>query len=304
MRPEQAGTLTYLRYFQISGVNMHRIDTSTAQVDKFGAGKNGFTGGNPQTGELPTALDADFFDAVQEEIARVIEAAGLTLNKSNKSQLLVAMKTLVGPGRLLNIQTFIVSGTYIPTLGTRMAVVEVQGAGGGGGYARATAANNCAVGSGGGAGGYTKALLTTVPASQSFVVGKGGDQGVAGGNSSFGSLVATGGGGGGNADAQFADNTVRQFVGGIGGIGSGGIVNARGQHGGPAVTTTSGNLVGGAGGSSVFSSAQVPPSGGTGVGRPGTLGSGGSGAISSSSPASPFAGGIGGDGLIIVWEYA
>ncbi|MEG9486922.1 MAG: hypothetical protein MIK87_21285, partial [Pantoea brenneri] len=24
---------------------MHRIDTSTAQKDKFGAGKNGFTGG-------------------------------------------------------------------------------------------------------------------------------------------------------------------------------------------------------------------------------------------------------------------
>ncbi|HHH0832373.1 TPA: hypothetical protein ACPY5W_004314, partial [Yersinia enterocolitica] len=26
---------------------MHRIDTPTAQVDKFGAGKNGFTRGNP-----------------------------------------------------------------------------------------------------------------------------------------------------------------------------------------------------------------------------------------------------------------
>ena len=29
---------------------MHRIDTKTAQKDKFGAGKNGFTRGNPQTG--------------------------------------------------------------------------------------------------------------------------------------------------------------------------------------------------------------------------------------------------------------
>ncbi|MGX2009878.1 phage tail protein, partial [Enterobacter asburiae] len=55
---------------------MHRIDTSTAQVDKFGAGKNGFTGGNPQAGELPTALDADFFDSIQEELAAVIEASG------------------------------------------------------------------------------------------------------------------------------------------------------------------------------------------------------------------------------------
>lgn len=31
---------------------MHRIDTPTAQTDKFGAGKNGFTRGNPQTGVL------------------------------------------------------------------------------------------------------------------------------------------------------------------------------------------------------------------------------------------------------------
>jgi len=54
---------------------MHRIDTSTAQKDKFGAGKNGFTGGNPQTGELPTALDQDFFDSIQEEISAPIEAA-------------------------------------------------------------------------------------------------------------------------------------------------------------------------------------------------------------------------------------
>lgn len=73
---------------------MHRIDTPTAQVDKFGAGKNGFTIGNPQTGELPTALDADFFDAVQEELCAPIEAAGLAVDKSKKNQLLSALKLL------------------------------------------------------------------------------------------------------------------------------------------------------------------------------------------------------------------
>ncbi|MCS4493719.1 hypothetical protein NXS97_05810 [Pantoea sp. B623] len=73
---------------------MHRIDTPTAQVDKFGAGKNGFTIGNPQTGELPTALDADFFDAVQEELCAPIEAAGLAVDKSKKNQLLAALKLL------------------------------------------------------------------------------------------------------------------------------------------------------------------------------------------------------------------
>jgi len=73
---------------------MHRIDTSTAQKDKFGAGKNGFTGGNPQTGELPTALDADYFDSLQEEISSVIEAAGLTLSKAANSQLKDAITRL------------------------------------------------------------------------------------------------------------------------------------------------------------------------------------------------------------------
>ncbi|MFK8256875.1 phage tail protein [Erwinia sp. AnSW2-5] len=73
---------------------MHRIDTPTAQVDKFGVGKNGFTAGNPQTGQLPTALDETFFDAVQEEISAVIEGAGNSLDKESKNQLLTALKKL------------------------------------------------------------------------------------------------------------------------------------------------------------------------------------------------------------------
>ncbi|AKA37690.1 gp53-like domain-containing protein [Yersinia ruckeri] len=73
---------------------MHRIDTPTAQVDKFGAGKNGFTRGNPQTGVPATALDDDYFDSVQEELAGVIEGAGIVLNKANRAQLLVALKKL------------------------------------------------------------------------------------------------------------------------------------------------------------------------------------------------------------------
>lgn len=73
---------------------MHRIDTPTAQVDKFGAGKNGFTRGNPQTGVQATALDDDYFDAVQEEIVGVIEGAGIALNKANRTQLFTALKKL------------------------------------------------------------------------------------------------------------------------------------------------------------------------------------------------------------------
>ncbi|EOU3147233.1 hypothetical protein AB8884_10515 [Yersinia enterocolitica] len=75
---------------------MHRIDTPTAQVDKFGAGKNGFTRGNPQTGVPATALDDDYFDAVQEELAGVVEAAGMTLKKTDRAQVLAAIKLLIG----------------------------------------------------------------------------------------------------------------------------------------------------------------------------------------------------------------
>lgn len=76
---------------------MHRIDTATAQQDKFGAGKNGFTGGNPQTGKLPTALDEDFFDALQEELCAIIESAGLILSKGINGQVLAALKLLLQP---------------------------------------------------------------------------------------------------------------------------------------------------------------------------------------------------------------
>lgn len=77
---------------------MHRIDTPTAQTDKFGAGKNGFTRGNPQTGVPATALDDDYFDAIQEEIAGVIESTGTMLNKNNRAQLLAAINTIITNG--------------------------------------------------------------------------------------------------------------------------------------------------------------------------------------------------------------
>ncbi|MCO4156912.1 phage tail protein [Citrobacter amalonaticus] len=67
---------------------MHRIDTATAQKDKFGAGKNGFTRGNPQTGTPATDLDDDYFDMLQEELCGLVEAAGLVLDKGKHNQLL------------------------------------------------------------------------------------------------------------------------------------------------------------------------------------------------------------------------
>ncbi|MGD7718007.1 gp53-like domain-containing protein, partial [Escherichia coli] len=70
-------------------------DTKTAQKDKFGAGKNGFTRGNPQTGTPATDLDDDYFDMLQEELCSVVEASGASLEKGRHDQLLTALRALL-----------------------------------------------------------------------------------------------------------------------------------------------------------------------------------------------------------------
>ena len=80
---------------------MHRIDTPTAQIDKFGPGKNGFTNGDPATGRRATDLNSDMWDAVQEEMANAIEGNGIELDKSKHNQLYLAIqKAITDPGFL------------------------------------------------------------------------------------------------------------------------------------------------------------------------------------------------------------
>ncbi|WP_137462913.1 phage tail protein, partial [Escherichia coli] len=67
----------------------------TAQKDKFGAGKNGFTRGNPQTGTPATDLDDEYFDMLQEELCSVVEASGASLEKARHDQLLTALRALL-----------------------------------------------------------------------------------------------------------------------------------------------------------------------------------------------------------------
>jgi len=72
---------------------MHRINTPTAQHDKFGQGKPGFTNGDPTTGTRATDLNSDFFDALQEELCTVIEKTGTILNRNEHTQLYQAIQT-------------------------------------------------------------------------------------------------------------------------------------------------------------------------------------------------------------------
>ncbi|WP_334469480.1 phage tail protein [Arsenophonus sp. PmNCSU2021_1] len=75
---------------------MHRIDTPTAQKDKFGQGKNGFTNGDPTTGTPSTKLNSDICDALEEEVCTVVERSGIRLNKSQHDQLYQAIIKLAG----------------------------------------------------------------------------------------------------------------------------------------------------------------------------------------------------------------
>jgi hypothetical protein len=53
-----------------------------------------FQSGNPSTGQKATTVDRDWANTQQEEIANVVEAAGITLSKTNNAQLLAALRSL------------------------------------------------------------------------------------------------------------------------------------------------------------------------------------------------------------------
>ncbi|HJW80814.1 MAG TPA: tail fiber protein [Acidiferrobacterales bacterium] len=80
---------------------MFRVDTTTAVATlppPKPAGTPGyFTEGSQQSGLLATVPGVDFFNALQEEVVAPILAAGLTLSKSDNTQLLAAIKAISEP---------------------------------------------------------------------------------------------------------------------------------------------------------------------------------------------------------------
>lgn len=81
---------------------MKRIDFDDgigAVEDKHGAGKDGFTNGTPEDPSTGTIPQDYWFDHVQEEIANVIEGAGIALNDGLYDQLsdIVLARNLASP---------------------------------------------------------------------------------------------------------------------------------------------------------------------------------------------------------------
>lgn len=290
---------------------MHRIDTSTAQKDKFGAGKNGFTGGNPQTGELPTALNAEFFDSVQEEIASIIEAAGITLSNASNNQLLAAVKGLVGSGRLLNVQVFYNSGTYTATQSTKRVLVELVGGGGGSAGSRAAGTGQISIGGAAGAGSYAKGQFTQNFNGVQVTVGTKGIGGSVsgpyatdGGASSFGSLLTAAGGSAGQPAGPtntFPFSTVAAVV--SAGSNGANIIGTPGQGSSASIAVSSAVVIESPGGSSQFGAGGfITAFNSKGVNGSGYGAGGGPSKVNGSGVA--VAGGDGSSGLVIIWEYS
>jgi hypothetical protein len=224
--------------------------------------------------------------------------------------------------RLVKVTT-ILNGTvsYTPASGVSALWAECVGGGGGSGGAATTAASNSSAGGGGGGGAYSATWSTAlVSGSHTVAVGAGGTAGTAGAN--------PGGTGGTTTFKDTAATTICEAVGG--GLGAGGattpsvIFGAAGGAGGAAASGTGdlkvtgegaspglplqgGSSCGGQGGSSVLgggarANLTTINSGNAGIAG-GVYGGGASGAASAQNAVNQ-AGGLGGNGLIRVWEYA
>ena len=74
---------------------MHRIDGPGATPD------NRFTEGDPTQGVPATTVTGPWLNAIQEEIANVVEDAGLELDKADNTQLAAAVRAIIDANQVL-----------------------------------------------------------------------------------------------------------------------------------------------------------------------------------------------------------
>lgn len=222
-------------------------------------------------------------------------------------------------GRLLNVKTFTTSGTYTPSPGTKSIIVECQGGGGGGGAAVVSGATAAlSAGSGGAAGSYARGRFTNLGSSYPVIVGAGGagstntgSLGRAGGTSSLGGLISASGGYGatsiGEGNTAFIANGSGQSLPGGTFVTGGNIFASPGQNlSGEAFRLSATIGSGGYGQASIFGGGGNAAKSSNQAGLNGVgYGSGGGGArVAGTVTPVSYAGGDGGAGVVIIWEYS
>lgn len=80
---------------------MHRIDSATARANANGDGKTGFHDNADLPNQDATYFTPEWANALQEEVAGVIEGLGLTLDKADNGQLLKALVQQFGEKKVL-----------------------------------------------------------------------------------------------------------------------------------------------------------------------------------------------------------
>lgn len=225
---------------------MHRIDNGSAASAKptpKPAGPEGFfTIGNVAVGQQATIVEADWLNSVQEELVYIVLRGGLSLDKTNNMQVLVALANLF-TGAMINIT--VTQNILVPVWATRVFCRLVSG-GGGGAHSQANNGEYLS-GAGGGSGAYLEAQRDVIPGTLlNAIVGVAGVSETPGGTSSLASVEAdwavscTGGEPG-------VWTIPTNSAGGIGGMAHDGDLNAGGSFGGDGQAAGGGSVAIGTG---------------------------------------------------------
>lgn len=143
-----------------------------------------------------------FSDKNVPAVTALTLAARQFISKDSVPDMLQYLTLGDGTGRLLGVQVFGNSGTYVKSPGVKKIIVEAVGGGGASGNLSATASNNCGISSVGSPGCYAKAYYyENIPATVAVTIGSGGVAGTGpggsggdGGQTSFGTLMVCPGG--------------------------------------------------------------------------------------------------------------
>ena len=155
------------------------------QVEATATQDGKYTDGSVAGGIAATRLRAAAFNAMQEELAHIVESAGLALDINDMTQVLKAIQKLtlsranpfgdiksdgtvqtalenlhlIGGlasdvvGRLIGVRVYTASTAYVETEGAKTVLAIITGGGGGGGSCHASSTANTFSGAGGGAAG-------------------------------------------------------------------------------------------------------------------------------------------------------